>query len=184
MRINFEVPQVSCHFSPSRYSRIMGVVKSLTSDTKAKQTIPAVHTEDEEISYAHSAKLLIWEGLGRVSPKWHTHYVMLKRDRLCVYKNRKSSELVRWVRLEESVQIISLGAPQALGKTNAVALVSEGVDAASAVDDTRSVVLNLSNTVEKSKFMHAMELARRKLALLTVGEARMLVYRACQCCSI
>lgn len=107
---------------------------------------------------------------------------MLKRDRLCVYKNKKSTEIVKWARLEENVQIIPLGVSQALGKGNAVALVSPGIDAAGAVEDTRSVILNLSNANEKTKFMHAMELARRKLALLTTGKARVFMNRTYMYC--
>ncbi|GMH39652.1 hypothetical protein BSKO_07550 [Bryopsis sp. KO-2023] len=166
VRLDFEVPMIRFHFSPSRYGRAMKVLNSLIPSARNTTASP---TGCEDVSFSAHAKILNWEGLGRRIPKWLPHYITVRQDCLYIYKSKRSMEIVKWVRLAEDVQILPLRASQALGKHNVVGLVPLGIDAKNAVEDVSSVMLCMGSRTELQDLLREIELAKRKIAMLTGG---------------
>lgn len=168
MRLTFGVPHIGFHVSPAVYARGMNILDSLAK----KLDISSSNRMDlpEEITFEASAKLLIWEGLGGSNPVWKTHRIFLKRDRLCVCKTKDLKDVVRWTRLGEDIQLIPLALEDSLGKADVVAVASAFLDPSSlALEDSRTIVLSMQSEAEKGQFLHAVEIAKRKLAMLTNG---------------
>lgn len=169
VRLTFGVPRIQLHVSPAVYARAMNILDSMAK----KLDISSSNRMDlpEEITYEVSIKLLTWEGIGRSNPVWKMHRLILMRDRLCVCKTKDIKDVVRWTRLGEDVQLIPLAREDALGKANVVAVSSSSADSSTlALEDSRSVILCMTNQAEKGQFLHAVELAKRKLAMLTNGK--------------
>ncbi|CAM9004161.1 unnamed protein product [Rhodiola kirilowii] len=155
-RISVQVPNLGIHFSPARYSRLMGLLNILDGTRESVQ--PTVDTFDSELATWHpadlaaNARILVWKGVGKSSATWQPCYLVLSGLYLYVLESEKSVSYQRCSSM--AGRKIHEVPPSNVGNsTLCIAVSIRGMDIQKALESISTWVIEFRDMDEKANWM-------------------------------
>eukprot|EP00210_Caulerpa_lentillifera_P006209 g5933.t1 len=158
------LPEIRFHLSPSRYEAIASVLTSMSDAFYPKQI--NVSTEDYVDAFLQGPiSVLVWEGLGNRTPKWKRYTGTLRT--LYLYVETPEREIIRWIRLDQDLDVVLVPEKWTLGKKHVVALMTTGVPLKRAMEDPSVFMFALDSAMDAIKWKNQIQITQHSGLLET-----------------
>lgn len=123
---------------------------------------------DEAVDVEGEVSVLMWEGIGNSVPKWRPFNGRVRHGYLYVENAKK--EIVRWVFLDNEIEIHQLPEKWAFGKKHAIGILPRNVGLEHAAESSDSLILALKDAVSTVRWNQRIQAAQKEILSLTIDQ--------------
>ncbi|XP_078179744.1 uncharacterized protein LOC144573852 isoform X2 [Carex rostrata] len=153
-RISVQVPNLSLHFSPERYHKIVELM-DLFYNSKENTDQGA---DDADLVLWHpadlttNARILVWRGIGNSMAEWHPCHLALSGLYLYVLESETARTYQRCCSMAGR-HIFEVPSASVGGSLYAIAVSSRGLDVQKALESTNTLIIEFLSDEEKAIWM-------------------------------
>lgn len=143
------LPEIRFHLSPARCNAITSVLNSFYEVFYPKLITTSPEDYRDAILQG-PIQVLVWEGLGNLTPKWRRQVGVLRDSYL--YIESPEHEIVRWICLHQDLEIVLVPEKWTLNKKHVIGLMTKDVPLKRAMEDPSVVMFALDSVLEAIKW--------------------------------
>ena len=130
---------------------------------------PSTEMGDSDVDFAGTIWVLIWEGLGNRIPKWKKCRGRISSGYL--YVENSKNEILRWIRLDDGIEIRRIAEQWVFGKKHVLALTPHHIPLKKVAETAEALVFRLENTSLFLQWLEKLRAAQREILQLTQTDA-------------
>ncbi|KAD5802908.1 hypothetical protein E3N88_14268 [Mikania micrantha] len=157
-RVSVQVPTLGIHLSPSRFSRLMELLKILSgtieSSTKLVEDYQAEHAPWSSPDLATDVQVLVWRGIGYSVASWQPSYLVLSGLYLYLLESPTSQNYQRCSSMAGK-QVYEVPS-NSVGGSSCIALCIRGTDIQKALESSSTLVVKFQNEKEKASWLRGL----------------------------
>lgn len=112
--------------------------------------------------------ILVWEGIGNLVPKWRKCTARISGGYFYVENAKK--EIVRWVRLDDDIELHYVPEKWAFGRQHTIALMPERTPMKRAAENADVLMFTLADAPSATRWMQRIQAAQKEILQLTEPE--------------
>ncbi|CAN1281796.1 Intermembrane lipid transfer protein vps13A [Linum perenne] len=181
-RISVQIPNLSIHFSPERYHKLMELVNILNSTVEncEQSTVNNVQQISawNSVDFATDARILVWKGIGNSVATWQPCFLVLSGFYLYVMESPESQSHQRYLSMTGR-QVHEVPPSNVGGSPFCIAVGLRGMDIQQALESSSTWILAFLDEEVKATWLkgltHTIYQASAPSTLSLLGEAGDLV---------
>ncbi|KAI3512412.1 hypothetical protein L1887_19727 [Cichorium endivia] len=158
-RVSVQVPTLGIRFSPSRFARIMELLKVLSgtieSGTKLVEEYQAEHSPWSSPDIANDVQTLVWRGIGYSVASWQPSHLVLSGLYLYQLESQTSTNYQRCTSMAGK-QVLEVPPNSVGGSSSCIAVYNRGMDIQKALESSSTLVVKFQNDQEKASWFRAL----------------------------
>ncbi|KAL8205058.1 hypothetical protein R6Q57_010681 [Mikania cordata] len=158
-RVSVQVPTLSIHLSPSRFSRMMELLKILSgtieNGTKLVEDYQAEHAPWSSPDLSTEVQILVWRGIGYSVASWQPSYLVLSGLYLYLLESSTSQNYQRFFSMAGK-QLYEVPSNKVGGSSSCIAVCIRGMDIQKALECSSTLVVKFQNEKEKASWMRGL----------------------------